>query len=183
MVRHDPVLHELDGIARLRDITHLIMATTSRKLDKAKADVKKLESAAQKEHRRGVPVEKWLVTEHQLEAEHVEFARKHNVKALTLDQFRHRFFDGRAYMTKRKKSAFGSARNLQSGSISIPEDEYVELPMNVLEVSNVPRRAGVVERAIDLQGLSDLLDNGHTVVLVGPLELARALPPESCSSG
>jgi hypothetical protein len=71
--RNDPVLHELDRIARLRDITHLIMVTTSRKLEKAKSDVEKLEVAAKKELRRDVAVEKWLITEHQLEAEHVEF--------------------------------------------------------------------------------------------------------------
>src|SRR5712691_7255002 len=38
---NDPIIRELDGIARLRDITHVLMATVSRKLEKAKDDVKK----------------------------------------------------------------------------------------------------------------------------------------------
>lgn len=37
---NDPVVRELDGIARLRDVTHLIMVTTSTKLEKAKSDTK-----------------------------------------------------------------------------------------------------------------------------------------------
>ena len=41
----DPVIRELDGIARLRDVTHLLMVTTSTKLEKAKSDVKKLNAA------------------------------------------------------------------------------------------------------------------------------------------
>ena len=45
----DPVLHELDGVARLPDVTHMLMATTSRRLDKVKDDVKKLNIAAEKE--------------------------------------------------------------------------------------------------------------------------------------
>lgn len=42
----DPILHELDGIARMTDVTHLLMVTTSRKLEKVKDDVKKLNRAA-----------------------------------------------------------------------------------------------------------------------------------------
>src|SRR5689334_6130969 len=100
--RNDPILHELDGIVRLRDITHVIMATTSTRLDKVRDDVQKLNAAAVKERRRDVAVEKWLITERQLEAEHIEHARKHDVKVLTLSHFRSRFFDGRTYIAKRR---------------------------------------------------------------------------------
>jgi hypothetical protein len=41
----NPVVHELDGIARLRDVTHLVMATTSTRLDKVTGDVRKLNAA------------------------------------------------------------------------------------------------------------------------------------------
>lgn len=108
----DPILHELDGIARMTDVTHLLMVTTSRKLEKVKDDVKKLNRAADKEANRDVgfvTVQKWLVTQDQLEAQHIEHARKYNVRVLILAQFRNRFFDGREYIAKRKRASFGSA--------------------------------------------------------------------------
>lgn len=42
---NDPVVRELDGIARLKYVTHLIMVTTSLKLEKLKGDIKKLNAA------------------------------------------------------------------------------------------------------------------------------------------
>ena len=74
----DPVVREIDGIARLRDVTHLIMATTSTRLDKVKDDVKKLLSAETIERTRAPAVSKWLITQNQLDAQHVELARKSN---------------------------------------------------------------------------------------------------------
>jgi hypothetical protein len=175
--RDDPILHELDGIVRLRDITHLIMATTSTKLEKAKSDVNKLRAAAAKELRRDVAVAQWFITEKQLEAEHIEYARKYNVKTLTLNHFRNRFFDGRTYLAKRRQAAFGSARNLKNGSISIPEDEYINLP---LTATNMPvginaKAAVTSEYPIALSSIIDLLKAGHTVVMVGPFGAGKSL--------
>ncbi len=172
----DAVLHELDGIARLRDITHLLMVTTSTRLEKVKGDVAKLEAAARKEGKRGVPVEQWLITETQLNAEHIEYARKRNVKVLTLDHFRNRFFDGRDYIAKRRVAAFGSARNLQSHTISIPEDEYVELPMVVSTSADLSsQRSPADEVPLDLTGLVDRLSNGEAIVLIGPFGAGKSL--------
>lgn len=97
----DPVVRELDGIARLRDVTHLVMVTTSTRLDKVKDDVKKLHAAEGLERPKVPAVCKWLITQHQLDAQHVEHARKSNVTALTLEQFQRRFFDGRKYLSLR----------------------------------------------------------------------------------
>ena len=55
-------LTELDGLVRLRDVTHLIMATVSRKLDKVKDDVRKLDLAARAEAKRNIPVSRWFIT-------------------------------------------------------------------------------------------------------------------------
>lgn len=173
--KNDPVLHELDGIVRLRDITHLIMATTSRKLDKTKGDVLKLDVAAKKEQRRDVAVEKWLITEFQLEAEHLEYARKSGVKALTLAHFRNRFFDGRTYISKRRVAAFGSARNLENGSITIPEDEYIELPMTVVGLAGSGKRGDAIEKPTTLESVVALLKDGKTVVIVGPFGAGKSL--------
>jgi hypothetical protein len=112
------VIRELDGIAHLRDVTHLMMITVSRRLDKVRDDVRKLNAAERLESRPGLPVVKWLITKYQLDAEHINHASKNNVTVLTLDQFRNRFFNGKDYLTKRRKAPFGSARNLGVTSIA-----------------------------------------------------------------
>ena len=169
-------LHELDGLARLPEITHLLMVTTSRKLDKVKADVKKLKIAEAKEHhRRDVPVQKWFITENQLEAEHVNYARKHGVRVLTHGQFQKRFFNGRDYFNKRRLTAFGSARNPRDGSISIPDDEYVALPMEAHKVPILNRREEPAGLPIDVKGVTNLIREGSTVVLLGPFGAGKSL--------
>jgi len=174
---NDPIIRELDGIARLRDITHVLMATVSRKLEKAKDDVKKLGAAERLETRRGLPIRKWLITKYQLEAQHVNHAQKEKVTLLTLDQFRNRFFDGRTYIQKRRVAAFGSARNLADGSISIPENEYVPLP--IMEVN--PTGSGTtpvtapgtqVESVVQI---AEALAAGEILVLIAPFGAGKSL--------
>jgi hypothetical protein len=135
---NDPVVREIDGIARLRDVTHLLMVTTSTRLDKVKADVKKLGSAEVIERTTAAAVSKWLITEKQLDAQHVEFARKSNVNALTLAQFQRRFFDSGKYISLRSRSPFGSARDPHTNSTTIAEDAYVALPIQVAFDSRNP---------------------------------------------
>jgi len=168
----DPILHELDGIARLRDVTHVLMVTTSTKLDKAQSDVDKLVAAARQESKRGSLVEKWFITQHQLQAEHIEYAQVHGVKVLTLEQFRNRFFDVRDYVVKRRQAAFGSARNLVNGSITIPDDEYVDLPM----VECTRDQHGWSDgKPIDLDSLIERASRGEWFVLVGPFGAGKSL--------
>lgn len=173
--KDDPILHELDGIARLRDITHVLMVTTSKRLDKVRSDVAKLEAATRKEGKRNVPVEQWLITESQLEAEHLDYAHKRNVKVLTLDNFRNRFFDGRDYIAKRRVAAFGSARNLQTLTISISEDEYVALPMVISSSTDLGQKSPQKETTVDLADLADRLTNGEAIVLIGPFGGGKSL--------
>ena len=172
---NSPPLSELDGIAVLPSITHLLMVTTSTKLDKVKTDVAKLGTAASKEKRRrpGVLVQKWLITERQLEAQHLNFAHKQDVQALTHAQFQRRFFDGQDYYTKRQRTAFGSARNLRTGNISIPNDEYVSLPMEIQQMPVIGSPGA--PRHIDIKGIVDLLRDGATVVMLGPFGAGKSL--------
>jgi hypothetical protein len=170
--KSDPVLHELDGIARLRDVTHVLMVTTSTKLEKIQSDVRKLDAAARQESKRGQPVEKWLITVTQLNAEHIKFAQEHGVKTMTLGNFRSRFFDGRDYVAKRRAAPFGSARNLVDGSITIPEDEYVDLPMVECSRSGQGWTDG---EPLDMAGLAARVGQGDWFVLVGPFGAGKSL--------
>src|SRR6266516_2754510 len=167
----DPVLHELDGVVRLRDVSHLIMATTSRRLDKAKDDIKKLNAAERVESKRGLPAVKWFITQTQLAAEHVQLAQKNGVQALTLENFRSRFFNGHDYLAKRRVHAFGSARNLKDGSITIDETEYIELPMM--------RRSGKESKGawtpVRVGDITNGLSQGEFFVLVAPFGSGKSL--------
>lgn len=168
----DP-LHELDGIARLRDVTHLLMVTVSRKLEKVKEDVKKLNVAESVEKRRGNPCRKWLITKFQVEAEHLKYAEQNAVTALTLDQFRERFFDGRKYLNLRRAAPFGSARNLTDDTVSIPEDEYVELPIELLQLSG--KQIEGTGEFIALPDIAARIRDGQIVVMLAPFGSGKSL--------
>jgi hypothetical protein len=170
----DPVVRELDGIARLRDVTHLVMATTSTRLDKAKEDVKKLNAAEILERPKVPTVCKWLITEHQLDAQHIEHARKNNVTALTLEQFQRRFFDGRKYLSLRSRCAFGSARDPNTESINFADDAYVALPMTIS--AELHRSTGKgVGGSITLNQILERLGAGEIVILRAPFGSGKSL--------
>jgi hypothetical protein len=170
--RGDPVLRELDGIARLPEVTHLLMVTVDTKLDKIKADVQKLNAAERHERKQSPVIKKWLITERQLNAEHISHARSHGVEIIPLAQFRDRFFNGRDYIAKRRNAAFGSSRNLRDGSISVPDDEYVELPMvgRVLGVGSTEQPSPVT-----LEKLVEELTSGRAVTILGPFGAGKSL--------
>jgi hypothetical protein len=170
---NDPILHELDGLVRLPDVTHVVMATVSRKLDKTKDDVKKLQAAERIERQNGAPsVGKWFITRDQLEAEHVKHCQSNQVTALTLDQFRNRFFDARDYIAKRRNAAFGSARNISDNSISIPIDEYVRLPVRMI-ASHEGIADQVQERSLD--DVEAEITGGGVAILVAPFGAGKSL--------
>ena len=175
----DPIVREIDGIARLRDVTHLIMVTTSTKLDKIKDDVKKLNSAESKEISRALAVSKWLITQKQIDAQHIEHAKKNNVTVLTLEQFKHRFFDGRSYLRKRIVASFGSARNPSDNSITINVDAYVPLPIELITKNGVRSKRGEyfeeIATKVTIKDLEKFINEGSIVVLLAPFGAGKSL--------
>lgn len=171
---NDPVVREIDGIARLRDVTHLMMVTTSTRLDKVKDDCKKLQSAETIERQRAAAVSKWLITEVQLDAQHVEYARKQNVQTLTLGQFQRRFFDGAKYTTLRARGPFGSARDPMTDSIAIPENTYVSLPMRIAAEAQQSNSA-LAGRKVTIDQVCARVLGGEVVVLRAPFGSGKSL--------
>ncbi|HDV6324160.1 TPA: hypothetical protein RJR39_000190 [Burkholderia cenocepacia] len=170
----DPVVREIDGIARLRDVTHLLMVTTSTRLDKVKGDCKKLQSAEAIERTRAGAVSKWMITQDQLDAQHIEYARKQNVQILTLAQFQRRFFDGAKYVSLRARAAFGSARDPRTDSISIADDAYVALPMRIA-IDSSGKQAQLIGRSISLEQIASRLRRGELIVLRAPFGSGKSL--------
>ncbi|MGF2687267.1 NACHT domain-containing protein [Marinobacter sp. DUT-3] len=175
----DPVVRELDGIARLRDVTHLVMVTTSTKLEKLKSDVRKLNAAEAVEKKSVAAVSKWLITKKQVDAQHIEHARQNNVTVLTSEQFKNRFFDGRRYMSLREVSTFGSARNPADNSVTIDDDVYVPLPMAKVERVKQRSRLGAAyeEKLVgtNIREICDFIEDGKIVVLLAPFGAGKSL--------
>ncbi len=174
-----PGINELDGIARLRDVTHLIMATTSTRLAKIKDDVKKLNAAERHERKRTNAVSKWLITRAQLDAQHIDYASNHHVTILTLEQFKQRFFDGRKYIARREVSSFGSARNPRDNSVTFPDNAYVVLPMAKAETVRITdkgvRRTEERHTPIELEDIKHSLTQGIIVVLIAPFGAGKSV--------
>lgn len=172
----DPQIQELDGIARLRDVTHLIMATTSTRLDKAKDDVKKLNAAEAYEEKTAVMVSKWFITEKQLDAQHIDYARKNKVTAITLDQFTRRFFDNRKYISLRRNGAFGSARDLENGSTTIDDSKYVELPiMLIADKQNSKALSFDQDKQVNLSAIKNCIKEGNIAILIAPFGAGKSI--------
>jgi hypothetical protein len=169
------IIKELDGIARLRDVTHLIMATTSTKLDKAKTDVRKLNAAEGVERDQSPAVSKWLITEKQLDAEHILLAKKSNVRVMTLDQFRRRAFDALAYLGLRESCAFGSARDPHTNTITISPNTYVPLPMDWIKTSEHENHPAARKREVSLEWVAARLSEGFSIVLVAPFGSGKSI--------
>lgn len=171
--RNVPGVTEIDACIQLRDVTHLIMATTLTSLDKTKQDVAKLNAGARVEARRGVPVKKWFITSKQLNAEHIEHARTNDVEALTLANFRARYFDGAEYLRLRRAAPFGSARDPGTSTPTIKDGEYVELGMSALRTT--PGRRDGDESAITLDEVVALVRGGNVVVITGEFGAGKSL--------
>ena len=172
----NPHIQELDGIIRLRDVCHLIMATTSTRLEKAKDDVKKLNAAEAYESKSGVGVSKWFITEKQLDAQHIEYARKNKVNTMTLNQFRRRFFDGEKYFTLRKSAAFGSARDLNTDSITIDDGKYVQLPISMIDEKNSNKLFSFDEdKVVEIDDIVKCIISGKVAVLIAPFGAGKSI--------
>ena len=168
-------LRELDGLARLRDVSHLLMVTTSTKLSKVKEDVAKLEAARKVERATAASINLWLITEKQLDAEHIRLAGSHSVVVLTLEQFRRRYFDGHSYIALRRNAPFGSARNLRDDSVALPTDAYVPLPMRAIQRSGPASSEIGPATPVDIGWIAEKVVAGETVVLTAPFGAGKSL--------
>lgn len=159
---------ERDGIFETEECIHLLEATTSRKLEKAKQDVGKIAALAAKLQRNTShkAVRGWFVTRDEPTAEQRQQADKHKsfLTVLGFSQFQARLVDVRAYLLARDSYAFGSVRDPLTGSHE-PTVGYVPLALAEHGSSSVRTPEEVV----------DLLVSGRRVVLLGDYGAGKSM--------
>ncbi|WP_439826963.1 hypothetical protein [Aeromonas enteropelogenes] len=119
-----------------------------------------------------------MITQKQLDALHLEHARKNNVTVLTLEQFKKRFFDGGKYLSKRERAPFGSARDPANNSIEISNNAYVSLPM--IELARTKKSSSkhsdeIFENNVTLDNIKKYISNGFIVVMIAPFGSGKSL--------
>jgi NACHT domain-containing protein len=121
---------ERDGVFETEECVHLLEATTSRRLEKAKQDIGKLVALASKFQSRTShkAVRCWFVTHEEPTADQRHVAEKHKafLTGLSFSQFQARLIDVRAYLAARDNYPFGSVRDPVTGD-SRPAVDYVPL--------------------------------------------------------
>lgn len=160
--------YEIDGVFETEDCIHVIEATTSRRVQKAKEDIEKLKRVMQ--GRRGEheyrAIRGWFITRDEPTADQRRVAnpQRDGINVLSFSQFQSRIIDSRAYLDAREKYHFGSIRDPETGD-SAPKVKYVELDLVKLgTLDNVPR-----------DEILSLLDNGRTVVLLGDYGAGKSM--------
>ena len=160
---------ERDGVFQTEECLHLIEATSSRKLDKAKADIRKLVSLALKMQSTTAlskVVRCWFVTRDEPTADQRQAANKHRplVTVLSLSQLQSQLVDVRAYLNARDNYPFGSVRDPATGSLR-PAGGYV--PLALAEAAQ--------NRVHTPDEVADLITKGSHVVLLGDYGAGKSM--------
>ncbi len=159
---------ERDGIFETEECIHLLEATTSRKLDKAKQDIGKLTALASKLQRstQNKAVRCWFVTRDEPTADQRQAGEKCRslLTLLGFSQFQARLIDVRAYLAARQNYAFGSVRDPVTGGLQ-PRADYVPLALTEPGKPTVRMPDDVVE----------LLADGGRVVLLGDYGAGKSM--------
>lgn len=159
---------EYDGIFETEECIHVIEATTSRRVQKAKQDIGKLKKLMT-EKRNGETyraIQGWFITRDEPTAEQRGLAnqRQDGINVLSLLQFQARIIDSESYLSARDEYPFGSVRDPKTGD-NEPTVRYVPLDLvKTGTLDNVPR-----------DNISSLLAAGRTIVLLGDYGAGKSM--------
>jgi len=160
---------ERDGIFITADAVTVIEATTSRRLDKAEKDGKKLKEACATLSRQHPfkSVKGYFVTQSEPTADQRKFIRSlkaPEVVACSHAQLRAQLIDAREYLASRQNYPFGSARNPASGDHR-QLDDYVPIGFNEPTSTRVFSVKDVVDQLVD----------GRVVLLTGDYGAGKSM--------
>ena len=156
---------EIDCVAETEEVTHLVMCTVSRKLDKLRADVDKLVKAGRHLSQRGHTTKLWAVTLDEPTADQKEYAKRSAVVTVSVAEYRRALINAEQYFDLRSRYRFGSAADPESHSQKLPEDEYV--PSGIVDVDTGERAS--------VKSIARLLEHGDLVVLIGTFGAGKSV--------
>ncbi len=159
---------ERDGMFETEECIHLLEATTSRRLEKARQDIGKLVSLASRLQRSAShkAIRGWFVTRDEPTADQREAAERYKsfLAVLSFSQFQARLIEVRAYLEARDNYAFGSVRDPVTGS---PKSTVEYVPLALAEPGQPTLRTP--------DDVVELLATGGRVVLLGDYGAGKSM--------
>jgi len=157
-----------DGVFETEECVHLVEATTSQATDKAKADIKKLVSLAQKfrQEKSHLAVKCWLITRKEPKAEQRGEAARYPglLNILSFSQFQAKLINVAGYLTVRENYRFGSVSDPATGD-KVPTIAYVDLDIKEIGTAGI----------WSMHALRDGLVEGRRFVLLGDFGAGKSM--------
>lgn len=156
---------EVDIRCDTEDVTHLIMCTVSRRIDKIRTDVEKLGKAARFLQGQGVTTKTWIITQEEPTADQREIAKKAHVQALSYAEFRRSLIDVPQYFSRRAEYRFGSAVDPVTASQRLAKNEYIPAPITDVRTGE----------QYSVKSLVRKLEEGAVIALTGEFGAGKSL--------
>ena len=162
---------ETDGIFETEDCIHIVEATTSRRMEKAKQDIAKLTKLLSKfqSKSRTRAVRGWFVTRDEPTADQRRITDRHrnSVNTLSFSQFQARLIDSNAYLNARDAYPFGSVRNPATGKPSPNSKDIKYVPLDLVQAES--------NEVYSREDFRSLIAEGRTVVLLGDFGAGKSM--------
>ena len=161
---------EVDGIFETEDCIHIVEATTSRGMEKARQDVGKINKNLRKLLGKSGTraVRGWFVTRDEPTADQRKVTDKFrsSINVLSFSQFQARLIDSKSYLSARDVYPFGSVRDPATGLHEKNQKiEYV--PLDLVRTDS--------RTMIPLKGLIIMIQSGSTAVLLGDFGAGKSM--------
>lgn len=161
---------EVDGVFETEDCIHIVEATVSRRMEKAKQDVDKINKLLRKlQGKSGTrAVRGWFITRDEPTADQRRITDKFkgSINVLSFSQFQARLIDSKSYLSARDVYPFGSVRDPATGLHEKDKEiEYVALDLVQTDSKDL----------VPLKEMTSVIRNGSTVVLLGDYGAGKSM--------
>lgn len=156
---------ERDCIFAEEHVTHYLEITESRKLEKVRADAKKMVAYRDNAARKNRLVKLWIVTRLEPTADQRTYSVKNGVEILSLAEFRRRVLDAPQYLELRQNHSFGSAADPKTDSPNLSNVRY----------QHVAFRCEQSDETISIADIANYLQEGEHVVLLGDYGMGKSI--------
>lgn len=159
---------ERDGVFETEDCVHLLEATVSRGLEKAKEDMKKISQLARTYQSKfpNKAIKGWFITKHEPTADQRDAAKgyAHLINVVSISQFQSALIDINSYLDIRENYEFGSARDPESGTSQL---RLPYIPLDLLERDT--------ERIWSVEDIEEKVSQGHKFAIFGDYGAGKSM--------